>query len=144
MNETFTLKSGATLLVTEAPYVDARRLRNELVKAAKGVPGLDDSIVAAGLGGLKNAELGPILDAVLTAGSSEELENAIFKCGERADYQGNRVTLALMDDPKLSTQARQDYYEIALKIIEVNCRPFLQGALSLLGTYIKTKPATPA
>ena len=143
MDKVFMLSSGVELKVSSAAFVDANRLKNALLSAARGMKGLDDSLVG-GLGGIANMDLGPVLDAILGAATSPEVEQALFKCAERALYDNIRVNVALFDDPQIGEKARGDYYEIALKIIEVNCRPFFSGALSRFKDLIPKKQSIPA
>jgi hypothetical protein len=139
MDNQFTLGSGATLKVTIAPFKDANNLKNALLSAAKGMTGLDESIIGAA--GLKEMDLGPILNAILNAATSTTVEQAMFDCAIRATYNDVRVNRELFDDQKIGQQAREDYYEIALKIIEVNCTPFFKRVASLYSGFLAKKPA---
>jgi hypothetical protein len=142
MDNQFTLTSGAKLVVTIAPFQDANNLKNSLLRAVKGMRGLDETIVGAAQG-IKDVDLGSILDVVLNAATSPEVENAIFKCAERVTWNAIKVTPELFDDIKYGEQAREDYYEICLKISEVNCRPFLKGVGSLFKGYLQRNTKSP-
>lgn len=140
MNQEFKLESGATLEVTMGSFQEANALKNALLTAVKGTKGLDDAVVQAASGGIQNADVGPILDAILGTATSETVERCLFKCFERCLYDKVKITPDLFDDPKMGLSLRQDYYSIAIKVIQVNCSPFLQGALSLYKGLQKTTP----
>lgn len=138
MDQKFTLGSGAELEVTVASYQDANALKNAILEAVRGTKGLDDVLGQVTAGGVANADLGPIMDAILGTATSEKVERCLFKCFERCLYNKVKLNLDLFDDRKMGMQVRRDYYEIALKVIQVNCSVFMQGALSLYkGLQIK-------
>lgn len=103
-NHTFTLKSGAELMITTAPFEDAINLV-ETVKRA--VIGLDASLQ---------------VDSVVMG--SPEVRKALYPCFRLALYDKAIVSPSLFDDPKLGERARGDYFEICSRLIEVTCKPF--------------------
>jgi hypothetical protein len=127
----FTLASGAKLSVTEAPYRDTMSLQRSLLSAVKGFPIGDD---------IMNMDLSVLKDAILSVATSNDVEVALFRCGARATYDDVKVTESLFDDPKMGLRAREDFYEIAWKIIEVNCGPFFKQPFSRLKAVF---PGTP-
>jgi hypothetical protein len=131
----YTMASGSKLNVTMSSFQEANALKNALLVAVKGVPGLDDSLLA---GTAKDQEIGPILAILVNAATSEEVERHLFKCFERCTYDNIRVTRDLFDDAKIGLQARQDYYEMSVKVIQENCLPFFKQALSLFA-QLRTK-----
>lgn len=134
MMDDITLPSGAKLKITVAPFGDAHALLKAILKAVKGLNLSPESLgVDMSLEGLRTAPpsfLSQIIEKVLSIATSDEVEQALFKCCERSVYQGVRVTREIFDDPKIGTQAREDYYQIAFKVIEANCKPFFKGAFS--------------
>ncbi len=123
----FTLKSGAVLAVTTAPFADAKGFQNEVFKAAQG----------QSLTGLEMFDL-----AALVA-SSAPVEAAFFKCAGRALYKpdgtdgtAQKVTPALFDDPTYGEKARGDYHEIFGAVAEVNVRPFMPALFSVLKAFL--------
>lgn len=138
----FPLDSGAVLHVTIAPWPDAKRLHNELLRALKGtgVGALDLNQLkgAMSAGKLQDAALlNLIADRLMELAASDAVEAAIFKCAERVLYKATgtdgapiKVSRLLFDDPVVGTQARGDFYAICWRIIEVNLRPFLAAILS--------------
>ncbi len=130
----FTLPSGAKLTVSESSYADATTLLKALTRCAKGIP-LPQNFLEADVTVLK--------DMLVEAIVSEEVEGALFKCAQRAVYESMRVEKSLFDDPKLSAQARSDYFVILWHIVEVNCGPFFGKVFSELRERLKTRPGTP-
>jgi len=129
----FTLPSGSKMSVSEASYADAIGLLKALMKTMKGVP-LAVDVVSLDVTVLK--------DALINAGTSPEVDAALFKCAERAVYENAKVTPALFDDPKLKDVARADYFVIFWHVIEVNCGPFFGKTFSLLRERLKTNLST--
>jgi hypothetical protein len=131
----FTLGSGAKLTVSQAPFVDAMALHKALLSSVKGVK-LSEDIFKMDVSVLK--------DVVVEAATSPAVEQAVFKCGARALYGPDMLSVspALFDDPKIGTQAREDFYEIAWKIVEVNCSPFFKNAFSRLKAAFPQKEPT--
>ena len=134
----FTLPSGAKLLVGLAPFVDAKRLHDKILRSlvGKGVGGLD-------LKALRdiNTAGSVVMDALMQVASDTDVENAIFECAKRSLYShdGNdgtriKVDRILFDDPVAGEKARGDFYAICFKIMEVNLKPFLMAITSLLQT----------
>jgi hypothetical protein len=103
-NHDFTLKSGAKLHITSAPFEDAIALVEVLKKS---VAGLDPSLQ---------------IDSGVFA--SPEVRKALYPCFRLALYDTSIVAPSLFDDPKLGERARGDYFEICSRLIEVNCNPF--------------------
>lgn len=134
----FTLKSGASLIVTPASFDDANCLRKALLKATKGLD-IPLEFLKNGIAGIGNIELSSLTDPLIELLSSEDVENAIFKCATKAVYQNQRVFKNLFDDAKIGEQAREDYHEIFLKIIETNCKPFFKQTFSLFIELMKTQ-----
>ncbi len=130
----YTLPSGAKMTVSEAAYVDADALLKALAKCAKGIP-LPKNFLEADVTVLK--------DVLVEAIVSDEVDKALFKCGERAAYENMKVSVALFDDPKLKDSARQDRFMIFWHIIEVNCGPFFGKTFSILRERLRTNPSFP-
>jgi hypothetical protein len=128
----FKLASGASLTVSQAPFVDAMALQKALLASVKGLP-LSADIMKMDVSVLK--------DGVIAAATSPEVEKALFQCAARATYDNIVVSSDLFDDPKIGTQARKDFYDIAWKIIEVNCGPFFKTTFSRLKAALPAAPA---
>lgn len=127
----FTLPTGAKLSISESAYVDADALLKSLIRCTKGVP-LPKNFLEADVTILKDI----LVDAIV----SDEVDRAIFQCGQRAMYESVKVTKDLFDDPKLKDRARQDRFLIFWYLIEVNCGPFFAKTFSMLRERLATSP----
>ena len=133
--EDFVLPSGAKLNITYAPFKDARALHQSLLLAVKGIP-LSEKIFETDITSFK--------DAAIMVASSPEVERNVWECAKRATYNGIRVQPELFDDAAMGQQAREDFYQICWRVIEVNCKPFFFQIFSQLKERIKTRPGIPA
>lgn len=132
----FTLASGAKLKVSLAPFVDAKNLQDKILQAltGNGVGSIDMKI-------FQDPEKAgsAAIDIAMRVAANKEVESAVFECAKRAlySYDGNemnrsKVDRSLFDDEAAGMRAREDFYPICLKIMEVNLKPFLQAIISLL------------
>src|SRR5882724_578984 len=129
----YVLPSGAKLVVSPAPFADASALLKAILKAVQGLKlGKEIDIDPANPGAIfKDPSVFlAVIDKVLSVATSDEVETTLFKCFERSSYDGAKVTRALFDDPKLSEAAREDYFTMSAKVIEVNCKPFFKQTFS--------------
>jgi hypothetical protein len=133
-DQDFILGSGARLHVTVAPFEDANALRKALLRTAKGIPLAADPL---------QMDVTVLKDVFIEAASSNDVEQCLFKCMERASYQDVKVTRGLFDDPKLGESARADLLEIYWKVIETNCAPFFVKAFSALKARMASVAAAP-
>ncbi len=134
----FTLDSGAKLEVTESAFNDAYALEKALISAVKetNMTGLQFKK------DIFDMDIDVLLKSVLMMAISPQVEQCLFKCFERATYNGLRISRGLFDDPKIGSQLREDFHEICLKVAEVNCRPFLKRIFSVLKTFLQTLNGT--
>ncbi len=134
----FTLSTGAKLEVTESSFAEAYALEKALISSVK----------ETNLSGLQvkkdvfDMDVDVLLKSVLVMATSPEVERCLFKCFERATYDGVKISRGLFDDPKIGLQIREDFHEICLKVAEVNCLPFLKRIFSVLKTFLQTLNAT--
>lgn len=130
----FTLDSGAKLEVTESSFNDAYSLEKALISSVK----------ETNLSGLQikkdifDMDIDVLLKSILVMATSSHVEQCLFKCFERATYNGLRINRGLFDDPKIGLLIREDFHEICLKVAEVNCRPFLKRIFSVLKVFLQT------
>jgi len=124
----FTLKSGAKLVVSLSSFQDAHSLTKALLKSLKGTDVPESPM---------DMDVKDFFNALISVATSDEVEQHLFKCGERALYNGVKFNRDLFDDKNLGEQAREDFYEISIKIIEVNCRPFFKRTFSMLKPSVK-------
>lgn len=147
--KTFNLASGASLQVSPAAFADAKALERTVLASLRG-----GNVGTIDLGKLKAAKesgnlaeaVAPLLDLILGAGSSKDLEDALFACSATAAYTPagqqapKRVTPGLFDEV---LEARADYYQIMARVAEVNLGPFFQAIFSLSSGPRKEPPASP-
>lgn len=136
----FEMPSGATLVITVAPFADAWALMRSSLKTLKGMD-LKPSDLKLDINSLSGntSAFSLIVDRVVDFATSPEVEAAIWKCAQRALYipagsdvafPGTKVSPHLFDDPEYGNSAREDYSKIVTSLLEVNCKPFLVKALS--------------
>jgi hypothetical protein len=77
---------------------------------------------------IKSGAIDSIVQAILAADSSVEVEGALFKCLERCLYGNNKITRDTFEP----VEAREDYYEIVIACLKVNLLPFFKPLLSKL------------
>lgn len=139
-NKKFQLPSGATVMITVAPFQDAWGLTKATLKALKGMSFSQEELQRdfASFGEAASA-IPAILDRIISFATSEEVEAAMFKCAVRAlyipanspfEFPGMKVNPGLFDDTDHGAAAREDYAQIVARVLEVNCKPFLAKALS--------------
>lgn len=138
-NNEFKLESGAVLLVTMAPFEDAKDLHDAVAKTFLAAGGKESDLM--------NVDM---VSLILSGGSSKEVESCLFKCAERAVYKhdgsdasAQKVSKALFDTPISGEKARTDYYPIFLKIAEVNLKPFMSALFSALRILHAQKTVSP-
>lgn len=140
--EIFAMPSGAGLRIQPASFGDVMNLHNELVKALRGVGMADLDVNKIGVA-MSSGDLGSagsvLVDRVVAVASSPVVQECIMKCAESARYmpQGmtgpdTKIDMELFNNPKYGEKAREDFYKICAKILEVNMRPFMKALISLL------------
>lgn len=110
----FVLGSGNKLVVSMSPFSDGNELRKSVSRC------------------MTRCNIKEIAkdESVLQLMSDDDVEKWIFVCAKASTYNGIKVNRDLFDDPKLSVQARGDFFEIVSKIMEVNLNPFFHQASS--------------
>lgn len=73
-------------------------------------------------------------NVLIGADTTQEVETAIFECLKHCTYDTtNRIDEGLFDR---IPEARADYYEILIKCVEENLKPFIKSLASLWKTLI--------
>lgn len=145
----FELPSGAKLRLGPAAFGDAKLLHDVVLKAAGG-----KSLSEIDLETVLRSDVqmgGALMDIVMKVMSDSAVEAALFKCADRGLYSPDgveasrkKVDRSLFDDTKFGEQAREDYYFIALRTLEVNVGPFFKKVFSaLLARAAKTASTPP-
>lgn len=132
--QTFTTKSGASVTVAPAPYVDAKRMK----KAIQRELGAGSHM----LQGIKfdtakpfDMDAAPLLGLLMQVDGSEGFDAALWPCLARCTRNGDKVIESTFDDP----EARKDYYEIVIACVKENIGPLAAGLLSVLPADMLTQ-----
>jgi hypothetical protein len=123
------------LQITKATFDDAFDLQDAISRAVKGnrlnVPESMESDI----------DVSSFLDAALSAISSREVRDCLFRCAERALYDNQKINKDFFE----KEDNRELYYPIMIEIVKENVGPFITGLLSSFGgpgqieTFLKRK-----
>ena len=114
----FTTKSGAAVVVTIAPWQNAKTLKQAIQSEA----------AAAGIKINLDADVSTFVSAILKVDSSPVVDAALWPCLARCTYNGAKITEALFD----SAESRADYYEVVIACVKENLGPLVNGLFSAL------------
>lgn len=120
------LPSGATLKFNLAPFADAKDLYQVVAAEIKDVPFKKE---------MDTIEVYKSL--ALIALSSKKIEEAIWKCLERARYNEVKVNKNTFE----SEEARQDYLEVLLEVAKENIAPFMKSLYAEYQHFFQTVPS---
>lgn len=140
----FVLKSGVSFTVTPADLDSAFALHDAIGREitlgnfiqANADVDMADAIQNPAAAFQRKA--GSFVEAIKAVAVSVAVRQAAFDCFQRSTWNNLAVTKELFNSPKWGEKARSDYYEMVLKLIEVNCRPFFVNLLSMLSTQQPT------
>lgn len=135
--QVFKMPSGASLRVGMAEFASASVLMQAVLKQMAGLK-FDPADLLREMDDIRaNPQLvSGLLDKAISLATSDDLKSAAFACAKSAAYspKGNEayvaVDAALLDDEQYGLQAREDYYTILYRIVEVNCKPFFVRTFS--------------
>jgi len=124
-----TLPSGAELKITLSPFEPGRELYQACLEEAQKIE-LD---MEASIDGnfWKN-----IFCSLLV---SKKVEKCIWKCLEKATYNGNRIT----PDTFEPEEARGDYFDVIFEVAKVNINPFANSLYVKYGHLLGLIKNTP-
>lgn len=123
---------GKDLRITPASFDDAMNLQKAIGKA------INQNRIGIDLNNIEDADsilnldfskemLGDFLRTAISIGISNDVEQCIFKCAERALIGENKIDKAFFED----VENRKHYYPIVIEIIKVNLSPFFESLFSL-------------
>ena len=118
----FLAGSGAKVVVNIAPWGDALALKNSVMRELKAID-LEKLLDAK-----EDFSISKLLTLAVGIDSSEEVQGNVMRCLQRSSYAGEKITDATFESEK----AREDYYEVVIKCLEVNLSPFFKGLASRL------------
>lgn len=117
--------NGQDLRITPASFEDAMELQRTVGTAIK-----ENKLNIDGNFGdsLANTEISPdtigdIINTIINIGISKDVENALFKCAERALVGDKKVNRDLFEP----VENREHYYPIMIEILKVNLLPFFKA-----------------
>lgn len=141
-----TLKSGATLDITRAPFVISHKLFKTVLKELKEVNlklGLKEGQTLGNLLELDMTDevLNTAKNSIFTLLSSQEIEDSLWECfGGRVLYNNKKVDLKLFDNEKI----QEDYHEIMKEVMTANLSPFRKSLESLFPKFrLEKTPKSP-
>lgn len=120
MNETITLKSGAELSMTVAPFADGMKLFKTIARELKQV---DIELGDLDVSKLAGKDINSIKNVVFQLLGSDAVEACVFDCLKRCTLNGVRITKETFEDEN----ARPDFLPAAWEVIKLNLRPFVSG-----------------
>lgn len=119
-NHDFTLKSGAILHISMAPFEASIALNEAVMEACKGLS--------------REVEVNEVIR------SSSTVRKALYQVFPWTTYNNVKIYPGLFDEPEIGEKARADYYEICSRIVEINARPFF---LTISSGSITPDPVPP-
>lgn len=122
-----TTASGAEVKINVADFITSMKLKKAVVEAVKES---DVDVSSIDLNNLKIGAIDSILQIILTADSSDKVEDAIFKCLARCTYNDTKITRDTFEP----VEARKDYYEIVIACLKENLTPFFEAPLLKLNS----------
>lgn len=120
MHDPITLKSGAQLALTIAPFAVGNRL---LKTVARELAAVDFDMDTVNFSELSGKDINTLKNALFQLLQSDALETALLECMKRCLYNNERITETTFEPE----DARPDYLPVAWEVIKVNLRPFFSG-----------------
>ena len=128
--------NGKELKVTASSFADAMALQKAIGRALKGTSFKMPSIITTADGKVdlekSEVDLAGIIDLVLGAAVSNEVEACLFACSARALLGQDKIDQDFFE----KVENRELYYPIMVEIIRVNVGPFLKGLVSKFGALV--------
>lgn len=128
--EFLTTNGNVNVKINIASFKEVADLKKAALKALQDVEIIKDSNL--NIEGLKNQNpIKIITDLIINFDTSKDFEDALFACLKSCVYDAGgknlKINAQLFDD---IVEAREDYYEIAAKCVEVNLTPFFKSLVS--------------
>ncbi len=135
--EFITQNGNVAVDIKPASFKDACNLKKAVGKGLTG-KGLFKDFDTTNLMDIK---LDSILQLLVDIDTSDDFEKAVLECLKSCIYDKGgknlKINAQLFDD---IPEAREDYYEIITKCVEVNLRPFLKSLVSEFKHRLSTLP----
>lgn len=118
-----TTQSGAEVKINAADFLVSMQLKSAIIRALRES---DLDLAQIDLDNLTKSSIEPIVQAILSIDSNEQVEASLFKCLARCTYDGEKIS----KDTFEPVERRGDYYEIVIACLKENLLPFFQPLLS--------------
>ena len=146
MEQRIELNSKNVLKIQRMSFSHATKLLRIILKEAQkaGIK-FDDSMLSSGnilnkdLSELMKGEKGildTMVNSLINAVTSVDLEKMIFECAERSTWNDEKINTSLFDE---NEEAISDYFEICFHIVKEHLRPFFKNLGTLSGLIQKVK-----
>lgn len=133
MQDPVTLKNGALLTVSLAPFADANRL---LKAIARELAQVNFDLGDLDLKEISGKDINVLKNAVFQLIQSDLVEAAVLKCAEKCLYNNQRITA----DTFKEESDRQAYLPVVWEVMKANLSPFFAGLN--LSSLTSAKPVT--
>jgi hypothetical protein len=128
--------NGRELKITPASFAEAMALQKAIGRALKGTKFSMPSFVTGADGKIdlekSDVDLSGLIDLVLGAAVSDEVQACLFACSGRALLGTDKIDSDFFE----KVENRELYYPIMVEIIKVNVGPFLKGLASKFGALV--------
>lgn len=131
MIEFETENQKAHVVINCAPYKTGIKLKKVLLSEIRKNPiGLK---ILADKKDVLNSEIDTtqffdfLKNCIIDLETSDDIENTIFECFQYCIWNNHKITEQLFND---IPESREDYYELKIKCVEENLRPFLKSLAS--------------
>jgi hypothetical protein len=135
--------NGMELKITPASFSDAMALEKAIGRALKGTKFTMPTIIQDGAGKVdlekSDIDLVGVIDLVLGAAVSDEVETCLFSCAQTALLGTSKIDRDFFE----KVEHRELYYPIMVEIIKVNVGPFFKGLASKFGALAGTSTSSP-
>lgn len=120
MQDPVTLKNGALLTVSLAPFADANRL---LKAIARELAQVNFDLGDLDLKEISGKDINVLKNAVFQLVQSDAVETAVMKCAEKCLYNNERIT----SDTFSKEADRPAYLPVVWEVMKANLSPFFEG-----------------
>lgn len=122
----FTASSGAQIVINEAGWPEAKRLRMAV----------QSELANAGISLSLDKDVGELLSAFLKVDSAKAVDEALWPCLARCTRNGDKITEKMFDEDKT---ARRDYYDVVIACVKANLFPLYESLYLQLRDFLKAQ-----
>ena len=143
-----TLKSGATLAVSIAPFTAGNRLMKAVARelssvdfnleVARELSSVDFNLDLKSFDELSDKDINVLKNVAFQTLQSDAIEAAVMECMKKCLYNEQRITEKTFEPE----EARPDYLPVAWEVMKANLRPFFAGLD--LSSLTSAKPTSSA